>query len=667
MQGLRREPPDLAPEDQRPHKVRLVAPAASSATHSLPWSPDDVEILSIWNGEHSTPEDGGAEPQRLPPTNSESQAPRTRGAVACQKCRSRKTKCDNQRPSCGYCLKIREPCVYESETKSCCHVFGKEVLQALEEIRELVSKPTTAGSSTNDGQILAGGEDGSSAVPATFAAPEPQLAPSGNHARLKPVISRARIQNIENTVRWRIFRSQIVANDIYPDADPVIPMDHSIPSTEIELLTELELKYVQSVHLVNPILDLSTLRDLILKVAESGFDWSLETCLVALVCAIGAIGEPLKPPERPESAVGSILQDAIGRSNPELAVGYFNVASKRLGLALDQNNLGAVQCLCLTGVWHMHNLQPLQAWKYFSHAANAWFSIVIRNDPLRQLDHIRSGPTGIKEALCFTIWKSSCELRTELSLPRSVLDDYEILNPFPALPDLAVVRLGTASIDSERSWYYYLADIAARHLINDILDCHIYDFDNIQLADVVRMIRNTEILEEQIKQWRSSLPPQLHFDVPTDLTLPELDEWMTTVLRQRYLSSLELTYRPLVRICTDFPLEGIEGYDAPLRSRVAELASRNLHYSYLKILRIRSRLHHGTWFNLRSLTGACLRFAAVERAQRDRKLIGASEIRIPPNWRSCVISRINTLEQYWTSNRGGGAGLLALIDQALAL
>lgn len=311
------------------------------------------------------------------------------------------------------------------------------------------------------------------------------------------------------------------------------------------------------------------------------------------------------------------------------------------------------------------------------------------SDPLRKPpDRNRLGPIGIEEALCFTIWKStwyvrsspvapmllirahgfvSSELRPELSLPPSVLDDCEVLRPFPALPDLEGPGLGRASIDSERGWYYYLAEIAARHLVNDLLECHVYDFDKIQLTDVARMIRHTEIFEAQIFEWRSSLPAQLQFDIPTDLTLPELNDLMAVVLRQRYLSSLELTYRPLLRICTDFPLEDLQGYDGPFRSRLARLASQNLRFSYLKILRISNKLHHGTWFNLRSLAGACLRFAAAEKAQRDRKLVGAQELQIPPNWRSCVINALEIMQPYWTSNRGGGAGLMALIDQALKL
>ncbi|KAI8652574.1 Zn(2)-C6 fungal-type domain-containing protein [Fusarium keratoplasticum] len=659
--------------DQRPHKIPRIEPAAP-AIHP-PWPSGDSQIQHN-DYQHSSRRGAEDEVPDARPTAASlpagtGQPPRTRGTVACRKCRSRKTKCDNQRPSCGYCLKIGEPCVYEAEASSCCHVFGREVLQALNELREIVSKPPNERLPVDNLEVTTSNrEDVSpSSGPVSVVTSTPQPATPSSHLRLRPASASLRwTQKIENIIQWRIFQSHIVASDIYPDADLPVTLDHSMPSTDRRLLTDLESRYIHSVHLFNPILHLPTLHDLILRVAESQFDWSPETCLVALVCAIGAMTEPLDTSQTPEASSVVNPDESRNRSDPILAIRYWNVASKRLGLVLDRNDITAVQCLCLAGIWHMLNLQPLQAWKYFSHAGNAWFCTVMRNGPLpKHPERTHFGPICVQDALCFTIWKSICELHPELSLPPSVLQDCEVLRPFPTLPDLDDPRLDDPLINSERSWLYYLAEIAARHLINDLLECHVYDFDNLQRADVVRMIRHTEIFEAQIDEWRSSLPAQLQFDVTTDWTLPELDHPMTMVLRQRYLSSLELTYRPLLRLCTDFSLEDFQGYEAPLLSSVVKLASQNLRFSYLKILNTSKSLHQGTWFNLRSLTGSCLRFAAVEKAQRDGKLAGAQEVRIPPDWRSCVMKGIETLQPYWASKRGGGAGLMDLMDQALAM
>jgi hypothetical protein len=41
--------------------------------------------------------------------------PKSRGVTACEKCRIRKTRCDNRRPTCGFCLKRRLTCVYPAD------------------------------------------------------------------------------------------------------------------------------------------------------------------------------------------------------------------------------------------------------------------------------------------------------------------------------------------------------------------------------------------------------------------------------------------------------------------------------------------------------------------------------------------------------------------------
>jgi Zn(2)-Cys(6) binuclear cluster domain-containing protein len=40
---------------------------------------------------------------------------RARGPAACERCRDRKTKCDFQRPVCGYCSKRQVSCVYPED------------------------------------------------------------------------------------------------------------------------------------------------------------------------------------------------------------------------------------------------------------------------------------------------------------------------------------------------------------------------------------------------------------------------------------------------------------------------------------------------------------------------------------------------------------------------
>lgn len=225
-------------------------------------------------------------------------------------------------------------------------------MQALNELREIVLKPPTERLLASSPEVTVSNRDGvsPSTGPVSVVTSTPQPATPSSHLQLRPAAASLRwTQKIENIIQWRIFKSHIVASDIYPDADLPVTLDHSMPSTDIRLLTNLESRYIHSVHLFNPILHLPTLHDLILRVAESQFDWSPETCLVALVCAIGAMTEPLETSLTPEAPSEVEPGESRNRSDPSLAVGYWNVASKRLGLVLDRNDITAVQCLCLAG------------------------------------------------------------------------------------------------------------------------------------------------------------------------------------------------------------------------------------------------------------------------------------------------------------------------------
>ena len=81
---------------------------------------------------------------------------------------------------------------------------------------------------------------------------------------------------------------------------------------------------------------------MIAQVAEFGFDWSTRSCVVSLVCALGALSEKYILDPNP-IAGGWSENDAVA------AYQYWNLATKRLGLITGQSSLEAVQCLCLTG------------------------------------------------------------------------------------------------------------------------------------------------------------------------------------------------------------------------------------------------------------------------------------------------------------------------------
>jgi hypothetical protein len=55
---------------------------------------------------------GSADSRKRPASRIKSSYPRKRAIQACQKCRVRRTKCNNERPACSSCLSIGAECTY---------------------------------------------------------------------------------------------------------------------------------------------------------------------------------------------------------------------------------------------------------------------------------------------------------------------------------------------------------------------------------------------------------------------------------------------------------------------------------------------------------------------------------------------------------------------------
>jgi hypothetical protein len=124
--------------------------------------------------------------------------------------------------------------------------------------------------------------------------------------------------------------------------------------TSISRMKHLGGCFERSVLVRHPLISPSRLRRHIFDVAESGGDWSAESCLVFLVGAIAL-------------RCGCCSSEAASAS---AARQYWTMAKRRLGWALDTpNRLLGIQCLCLAGFWHLKDGAPKKARGMFIRAA----------------------------------------------------------------------------------------------------------------------------------------------------------------------------------------------------------------------------------------------------------------------------------------------------------
>jgi hypothetical protein len=165
---------------------------------------------------------------------------------------------------------------------------------------------------------------------------------------------------LDSVLKWEIFPHPIPYMTLSEGSESNGPPSHSLPSMEYSELRRLEAKYVSYVHTKNPIMDLGVLHQLISQQAENGLDWSTRTCLICLVCALGALSRKYSPDKvgtafSPQTfhsqslSPGTPSSIAAFEGESQLAAQYWSVAAKRLGFVIGQNSLEAVQCLCLTG------------------------------------------------------------------------------------------------------------------------------------------------------------------------------------------------------------------------------------------------------------------------------------------------------------------------------
>ncbi|OLN83420.1 Glucose transport transcription regulator RGT1 [Colletotrichum chlorophyti] len=587
----------------------------------------------------------------------------SRASSACQTCRGRKTKCDNERPICGYCRRVGATCTYIEDSAtatSLCQGVGPRLLGAIENLTNLIQR----------------NEENLRAIPqlsrdlSRDSADYPD-SPNGQGGRHDPLsgqdgsgVDGARksthslfsdTAGLDSVLEWPIFPKPVpFAIDPFVHHSPrgEVYSPKSPPAMEFFELSRLVDLFLVNVHPMNPIVDTQILRQMLKQVAENGPDWSAATCIVALTCALGAISQ--RPGQRTPN--GTPRGYSVEPSR-HLAFRYWSVAEKRLGFAMGQPGWESVQCLCLAGIWHMYNMEPLQAWKCFSMASNTWYTTSLTNKV--------TSPPKVETSECSQILTPEHELAFELSLPGSILGGVDYPYNFPQPPPLGMISAeNKALIAEQRCWYYYVAEISARQLISRISNAQKRSPPHPTEHGIDRMLEVFEVFEAQLTDWYESLPAPVSFQIPSGEISPLQDD-MCQMLRGRYLAMRELLCRPFVRLASTISI-GIT-VSEHMVIRVAEIASRGLQYCLFRIQATPSTPHLGLWMQLRGFVTCSLILTAAERAQSIPSLNMPTRMVYPPNWKRTIFAQKDILSNCWEYEEGGISDCARVLDWALAM
>ncbi|EXK80842.1 hypothetical protein FOQG_14697 [Fusarium oxysporum f. sp. raphani 54005] len=582
--------------------------------------------------------------------SSGAQPARRRVAVACKVCRSRKTKCDSRWPVCSYCEKSNSECRYDtvdSADRPLSHDLGMQILQAVRDLSQVVKEqrsPDLSDTPSHTQHVIqpTRHSEADSLVNLT-ATPQSIPAPEGHVERFS--------EGLDRILTWNVFPQEI--DPIPVDDGSLMAMPDELPPISFPELKRLQKCYLSTVHSVNPILDVAVLDQYVTKVSENGLDWTTQTCLVALVCAIGALCHDPHV-ETPKSHNSWDVDQTT-----DIAYRYWSVACKRLGRAMSHNTLESAQCLCLAGIWFMCNLQPLEAWRYFTMAGNSCYSAIWARESTMPSwpQNSPSTPQAIKQSIFYTAYKSEVEIRYEIpSLPGSMLEHIEDRLTFPSPP------AANCLFDETIAWYYFLADIAARHLINRIVDAKVEISGCPSEVQARSLLRSYEVFGSQLQDWYLSLPPEISFP-PPDATISPESNIYKRILRSRYLFIKELLCRPFVRLCLNYDLE----LPSALDDEIVSIASLGLQYCAwrLKAVDRMNKLDHGLWIWIRNSTACSMILIGAARSLQFHSVTASKRLVLPQDWREIVVSFLRGLEKYSHETRGGVAACYRLVTWGL--
>ncbi|CAH0058243.1 unnamed protein product [Clonostachys solani] len=566
---------------------------------------------------------------------------RKRAVTACQPCRLRKTRCDNVRPTCGFCSKNGAQCTYPEANNGDYSTFDPASLAILDRINHVVSLLETQSQEpvANDGPSASG----SSHAPHHSSIPTPaDSTRSSSNLSDEDILLAfdvpdfpSSINNCESILRWPVFEGLVP--DIHSfvldlddtDAgrdDRVVEARGSLGrGVQEDDFISLSKRFLAYVHVKNPILDVSDYKNQVRIAAENGPRWDGQSCLVLISCALACLSAPFQSDITFGNTPESVRSSISAAVDPDTAAMYYLAAKKRLGI--QKPCLLYIQCLFLCGVYEMYTLSPLQAWFYFNRACVDLRNLLWARNRRRSPDPVSQEARRLEQRLYWSCVKTEYELRCEIPLPPSGITNCDYPDMFPSPP----TRLGSPTIhgqtleelesdivpEEEKSWFYYLAEISYRRIMNRAMAVMGHDGEEGWVRNISSRIKPCKTFSDQIDLWYSHVPPQLN---------PQHEGHENSELGQflakRAISFREWIHRPFLYYIIHRPPSD------PIYDQVMPLAQKCLELCVQQMIRtFGNHRHHGTWYVSRVCIARALLLLAAARS---------GKISLPEDWKEAL-------------------------------
>ncbi|KAK4548872.1 hypothetical protein LTR36_008645 [Oleoguttula mirabilis] len=468
--------------------------------------------------------------------------PRRRATIACEICRSRKSRCDGARPRCKLCSELGAACVYR-EPGIKLDAGDKLILEQLARIEGLLhsslASPALAGGAPHLGPISpatsnTASEDYQAKRLSSTSAIAPSALPLNGLGTWSANISA--MPKHHTTPALHLLQWPVVKDLISRPCDPQVLMQLEMAREPLTITKHYSLdftnigSYTQAFFeranvwyaVVNPY----TWRQYYRQAAQQDFRSGAESCAVLLVFALG---------EAAHSGM-SISQLARGQTPP--GMDFFAAAWDILPSQMIKNDVTSTQCHILAAAYLLYLVRPLEAWNLLCNAS-------MKQQLMLSSPHCI--PPQLKELSERIYWNTlmiESDLLAELDLPHSGIVQYEESMRLPrSFPYDAVTAAGNGDeLPGNDDLWYFLAEIALRRLLNRVSHL-IYAHKRSASLSIASLEPIVAELDYQLAQWYEGLPAPVKF--PRE-RLPARDQ-IQTVLRLRYFACRTIIFRPYIQ------------------------------------------------------------------------------------------------------------------------
>lgn len=492
---------------------------------------------TMTNGNQTAPSDEGSNPLKRRNTDAGIDYPRRRATIACEVCRSRKSRCDGTKPKCKLCSELGAECIYR-EPGIKLDAGDKLILERLNRIESLLQMSmvntqslniTQDSPSISNGTGLSGENVMGSINASNFVSiPNGGL---GTWFAQPPGTNISTMPKVHTNAAMHLLQWPLIRDLVSRPYDPQILLQlemareplHSLTKTPCVDLSNTQAyieAYFERVNVWYACVNPYTWKSQYRTALSNGFREGPESCVVLLVLALGQA-----------SLHGSISRIVPHEDPPGLQ--YFTAAWSLLPGMMTSNTVVAAQCHLLAAAYHFYLVRPMEAWTLLCTTSTKLQLLLMAPSRI---------PTHQKELVERIYWNAllfESDLLAELDLPHSGVVQFEENVGLPC----GFEGEEADQVGRDELWYF-LAEIALRRLLNRVSQL-IYSKDSI--ASTTSLEPVVAELDYQLTQWYESLPLPLQFP----FTRTVLQDPIQTVLRLRFFACRTIIYRPYILAVLD--------------------------------------------------------------------------------------------------------------------